>query len=126
VAKTYEDLVSEARELLQDTDSTSYRWSNATILNHLNRGLQQLGRIRPDAFYDRYDANSLSIPEIVDDDAAVEPLYDWATTFQIDMMFYTPLVSYVVGSVEVTDDEFTVDGRAMMLLTAFRNSVLGI
>lgn len=126
MAKTYENLIDEARQLLQDTDADDPRWTDAYMLNALNRGLQELGRIRPDAFYDLYDANQLNIPEIVDNDAATAPQYDWATEFQVDMMFFTPLVSYVVGSIEVTDDEFTVDGRAMMLLTAFHNSVIGI
>lgn len=124
MAKTYENLLTEAREFLQDAD-TPYRFSDTRLLNALNRGLQEIGRLRPDAFTSLYDANSLNIPEIVDDDAATAPQYDWETEFQIDMMFYNPLLSYVIGSIEVTDDEFTVDGRAMMLLRDFHNTVVG-
>lgn len=126
MAKTYEDLITEARQLLQDTDSSAYRWDDTYLLNTLNRGLLELGRIRPDAFYDLYNANSLNIPEIVDDDAAVAPQYDWATAFQLNMHYYSPLISYVVGSIEVTDDEFAVDGRAMILLQQFHNTVTGV
>ena len=126
MAKTYENLITEARQLLQDTDSSAYRWDDTYLFNTLNRGLQELGRIRPDAFYDLYDANSLNIPEIVDDDAAVAPQYDWATTFQLNMQYYNPLLAYIVGSIEITDDEFTVDGRAMMLLQQFHNTVIGV
>jgi len=124
MAKTYTNLFSEAREFLQDED-TPYRFSDTRLLNALNRGLNEIARIRPDAFTALYDANNLNIPEIVDDDAAVAPQYDWETTFQIDMMFYNPLISYIVGSIEVTDDEFTVDGRALMLLRDFHNTVVG-
>jgi len=125
MAKSYENLITEARELLQDTD-TPFRFTDSYMLNTLNRGLQELGRIRPDAFYDLYDANALNIPEIVDDDAAIAPQYDWATTFQINMHYFTPLMTYVIGSIEATDDEFTLEGRAMMFLQSFRSTVIGI
>ena len=122
--KTYEDLVTEAREFAQDS-LAPFRNTDSFYLNHLNRGLQEIGRIRPDAFYELFDANDLNIPNIVDDDDAEAPNYDWSTTFQIDGMFYAPLLAYMQGVAEVQDDEFTVDGRAMMLLAAFRNTVVG-
>lgn len=125
-SRTYQDLLTEARELLQDTVSETYRYSDSTLLNHLNRGLQALSRIRPDVFYDLFDANDLNVPEIVDDDDAEAPQYDWETVFQFEGMFYPPLVQYVVGMAEVQEDEFTWDSRAGIMLTQFRNTVLGL
>lgn len=125
MAKTYQDLVTEARELLQDTLSP-YRYEDQFILNSLNRGLQDLGRIRPDAYYRFYRANSLNIPLITLSETPASDETAWTEVFGLDMMFYTPLMAYTVGSVELTDDEFTVDGRAMALLSQFRNTVLGV
>lgn len=123
MARTYEDLITEARQLLQDAE-TPYRFSDEYMVNTLNRGLQELGRIRPDAYHSLYDANNLNVPEISATDDVYATL--WSEDFELNMMFYTPLVAYVVGSIELTEDEFTVDGRAMTLLAQFRNGVLGI
>lgn len=125
MAKTYETLVTESRELLQDTDTDVQRYADSTLLNILNRGLQDLGRIRPDAFYDDFLANSLNVPEIVESGAGAGQV-NWTDTFGAEMQFYAPLVGYVTGVAEITDDEYTTDGRAALLLTMFRNNVIGI
>lgn len=125
MAKTYQNLVTEARELLQDTDATLQRYDDATLLNFLNRAMQEAGRIRPDAFYDLYSANSLNIPEVVASGAGAGQV-NLSANFGIEMQFYTPLVSYVVAVAEITDDEYTVDGRAALLLQHFRNTLLGV
>lgn len=125
MAKTYQNLIEEARELLQDSDSATERFSNATLLNLLNRGLNQLARIRPDAFYDLYDANDLNVPEIVEA-APAEGQVEWTDAFPLELQFYSPLISYIVGVAEMYDDEYTEDGRAAMALTMFRNTVLGL
>jgi len=122
--KTYENLVTEARELAQDT-LAPFRNEVSFYLNHLNRGLQEIGRMRPDAFYELFDANSLNVPEVIDADPTADQTI-WTTLFQIDMMFYAPLLAYMQGVAEVQDDEFTLEGRAVMLLQQFRNTVLGL
>lgn len=125
MAKTYQDVVTEARVLLQDTDSTSYRYADATLLAMYNRALQALARIRPDAFYDLYDDNSLNVPELVES-GAVAGQANWTANFGLEMQFFNPLVHYVTGMAEIVDDEYTVDGRAAMLLGQFKMNVLGI
>jgi len=124
MAKTYQDIVTEARDLLQDTEDE--RFTDAYLVATLNRGLQELSRIRPDAFYDLYDANALNVPLLTDSATPATGETAWTVDFGIEMQFFNPLMMYVVGSIEVTDDEFTVDGRAMMMLQQFRNSVIGI
>ena len=125
MAKTYQDVVTEARVLLQDTDDTSYRYSDATLLAMYNRAFQALARIRPDAFYDLYDNNSLEVPEIVESGAGAGQV-DWTDNFGIEMQFYNALVHYVTGMAEIVDDEYTVDGRAAMLLGQFKANVIGL
>jgi hypothetical protein len=117
VAKTYQTAIDEAREILQDTE-TPYRYSDGILLNILNRSLQELGRIRPDAFWDTFTTDDIVIPEV-----AAGTLGD---AFPLPMQFYLPIVSFIVAWSEVLDDEFTVDGRAAMLLAGFRQSVLSV
>jgi len=42
------------------------------------------------------------------------------------MQFYNALVHYVTGMAEIVDDEYTVDGRAAMLLGQFKANVIGL
>lgn len=125
MAKTYQDVVTEARVLLQDTEAGSYRNSDATLIAIYNRALQSLARIRPDAFYDFYSGNDLNVPELTDGTPGAGQVA-WTATFGLEMQFFTPLVSYIVGVAEIIDDEYSEDGRAALLLQSFRNEVLGI
>ena len=125
MAKTYEDILLESRVLLQDTDSDSYRYSNVDLIAILNRGLQVVARVRPDACYDLFTDNSLEVPELVESSpGSGQTIY--TANFVLEMQFFTPLVTYVTGLAELVDDEYSVDGRAAMLLSAFKMEVIGI
>jgi hypothetical protein len=117
VAKTYQTAIDEAREILQDTD-TPYRYDDSILLNILNRALQELGRIRPDAFWSTFVTDDIVIPEVA--------TIDLSTTFPLPSQFYLPVVSFIVAWSEVLDDEFTQDGRAGMLLQQFKTQVLSL
>ena len=117
MAKTYQTAISEAREILQDTEEP-YRYSDELLLNKLNRGLQEIGRIRPDAFWDTFSVDNVVIPEV--------ETGDLAETFPIPMQFYAPTVSFIAAWAEVLDDEFTTDGRAAMMLAQFKEQVMGL
>jgi hypothetical protein len=125
MAKTYQTLVYEARELLQDTDTDQQRYLDSTLLNMLNRGLHDLSKIRPDLTYTAYNANSLEVPEIVESAPGAGQVA-WTDTWPWEMWFYNRMVEYVVALAEVTDDEYTVDGRAALLLQQFRNGAIGL
>lgn len=127
MAKTYQDVVTEARVLLQDTDSTSYRYSNVNLLAIYNRALQALGRVRPDACYDLFDTdtNSLDVPELVESGAGAGQT-NWTVNFGLEMQFFNPLVSYIVGVTEIIDDEYSEDGRAALMLQSFKMEVIGL
>lgn len=124
MAKTYQDILDETRVLLQDTDTTDPRYTDATLMAMLNRAIQALVRIRPDAAYDLYDDNSLNTPEVVASGATGDEV-NLADTFNLEMQFFNPLVHYTVGMAEMVDDEYTVDGRAAMLLQQFKQNVVG-
>lgn len=117
MAKTYATLLTEAREILQDTVEP-YRYSDDLLVNKLNRGLQSMARIRPDAFWDTFTNGDIVVPEVT--------LAGIDTTFPLQMQFYSPLVSFIVAWAEIVDDEFTNDGRAAALLANFKTELVGI
>jgi len=125
VAKTYQTLVAEARQMLQDTDTDQTRYADATLLNILNRGLHDLSRIRPDLTYTVYAGNSLNVPEIVET-GAVAGQVDWTDTFPWEMWFYNRLIEYLVAVAEISDDEYAVGGRAALMMQLFHNGTIGI
>lgn len=125
MAKTYQTCVTEARELLQDTDTEQRRYTDAALLNILNRGLNDLSKIRPDLTYTAYSNNSLEVPEIVES-GAIAGQVNWTDTWPWEMWFYNRMVEYTVAVAEITDDEYTVDGRAALLLQQFRNGAIGL
>lgn len=125
MAKSYQNLVYESREMLQDTDADDPRYADSTLLNILNRGLQDLGRIRPDIAYNLFSDNSLNIPEIVETSPGAGQVI-WSDPFGLEMQFYPAMLSYLVGVAEITDDEYSEDGRAALFMQAFHNNAIGI
>ncbi len=127
MAKTYQELIGEARDLLQDSVLPN-RFTDQFLTDQLNRGLQDIGRIRPDAYYNLFNQNNLNVPEVLisgtPDPATTEVI--WTDDVQVELQFYTPLVVYVVGSAELTDDEYTLDNRAGLLLSQFHSSIISI
>jgi hypothetical protein len=115
--KTYQNAIDEAREILQDTVE-AYRYSDTVLLNILNRALQEVGRIRPDAYWADFETDDIAIPEI--------EVADLGDAFQIPMQFFFPIVSFIVAWAEVLDDEFVADGRADMLIKQFKAQVLSL
>jgi hypothetical protein len=128
--KTYQQLLSEARVIVQDTytDPTLQRYPDQTLVDMLNRSLQELYRIRPDAFYDLWDdtAQDFVVPVVVID-ATVPPIANsWLNPLGIPMMFYAPLVNRVIGLLESVDDEYTEDSRSQAFLADFKAMVVGL
>lgn len=128
MAKTYQNLLSEAREILQDsnTDPTLQRYTDQTLLDILNRGLQELYRIRPDAYYDLWDdtAEDFLVPSLTTN--ALPDTTSYLNPFVLPLMYYDPLVNWVIGVTESVDDEFTDDSRSTMFRSAFKSAVLGL
>lgn len=120
---TYQTILDDARDLLQDTEAP-FRYTDAVLIRILNRALRELAKLRSDAYWELYSRNSLNVPEIAEEPAGEQVSLD--TNFPLDAMFYSPLVAYVVGSAEITDDEYADDGRAAMLLTKFKQDVVAV
>ena len=117
MAQTISSFVSDVRYGVSDTRAP-YRYSDDRILSVLNQGLRELARLRPDAFIDTFDVDDIVVPEYTSADL-LEPL-------PFGYLFTTPLLDFVVGMIELADDEFTVDGRAITLRQKFTSSVVGV
>lgn len=114
MAATIAEVVTRARELLQDT-VTPYRFSDARVIGVLNAGFREARRLRPDIFL----VVSFVTPEFTEA-AATD-----STLFPLDDQFMNVFINFIVGFTELSDDEFAVDGRANTLLITFRNQLVG-
>jgi hypothetical protein len=124
MSRTYQDVINDARFLLQD-EVEPFRFDTSKLVQGLNRALEDFSRIRPDAFLPLYDRNNLNVPLLSVQDPLPAGSTSLSAEFPFERQFFTPLVAYVVGVTELQEDEFTVEGRAVALLQQFRASVLG-
>ncbi len=127
---SYQQLLTEARVIVQDTDTdpTLQRYPDQTLVDIFNRGLQELYRIRPDAFYDLWSDSEedFVVPVINTDTQQVDPVNSWTLPFALPMMFYTPMVNWVIAMLESVDDEFTEDSRSTAFYQQFKAMVVGL
>jgi hypothetical protein len=134
VTKTIDDAVLEVRQVLND-QVFPYRYSDSWIIQVLNTALREVYRLRPDAYIGNFTAgvlgsnpvNTYSKTDLQSYDGAANPLPPVpATPFPLDdRLFYGPVVFYVIGRIEINDDEFADNNRAMTLMQAFRAQLIG-
>jgi len=124
VAKTLDNLVDEVRLMLKDR-RVPYRYTQADILASINSSFREAQRLRPDIFVGcctDTGGGTIALPDFIEADLGLTPT---PTPYPIDEMFFMPSVFYSVGKLQLGDDEFTLDNRAMTLLAAFRQSLVG-
>jgi hypothetical protein len=126
--KTIDDLFAEVRLLINDVgvNGTNFRYTNDQIMLKYNTALRELYRYRPDAFIGNFTTGILSnnaVPTYVVGDLGLVP----ATIFPADdRLFFNAVVFFVVGILELGDDEFTDQGRATSLFASFRQMLGGV
>ena len=122
--KSIDDVLTEARAAINDS-TVPFRFSNTLLLSYLNTALRETYRYRPDAFVGNFTTGLLStvaVPTYSQVDLGLSP----ATPLPVDdRLFFNPIVFFVAGRTELSDDEFTDDGRAMSLLQSFRTMLIG-
>ena len=106
---TVADYVSTARVLLQDTVA-DYRYSDAELVEGLNRGVREMARIRPDLYF-----KALRAGQSMDTYLSTSQ----TTTVAVDQRYQSALLYYVVGLAQLRDDENTQDARSIALLNRF-------
>lgn len=106
------DLIEQAREIVQD-EVEPYRYSDVRLYRTLNTAFTEAYRIRPDLFV----GLDFVIPYVAPADSG--------DTFPLDQQFYLAFVDFVVATVEFSDDEWTIDNRAMAFLQMFTTRLGG-
>lgn len=113
MSRTTAELYAQVRDLVQDT-RIPYRHEDAKLERFYGNALSEALRIRPDLFQRvGYQVASSTVKATLNH------------PFPIDDQYFPCVVDYMVGIIESGDDEFSVDGRAMQSMRAFRAALLG-
>ena len=112
------DLLRRVREVLQDQDQDNYRYATTSIVAYLNDAVFEARRLRPDLFQYRFEDD---VPQVDEN-----PATDYST---VDMplpdQYFSACVDFCAGRVELRDDEFATDGRAMTFVNSFSQKLMG-
>lgn len=104
-SRTFGDVITRARRILQDTDDSNYRYPQSELVDAVNDALLEVRRCRPDLLM-----SSNFNPTFV-----AEGQVD-ATEIPIESHFFQTLVYLTAGYMMLRDDEFSLDSRAVNLL----------
>jgi len=121
---TYEDLILQARVLLTDRNPACYRYSDEVLVEVLNRGMNELNRIRPDAFYNLYGQFGDGVPEVTLTLIPGTGEVYWTDDFHPEPKFFPALIYYVVGTTGIMEDANIESQSAAAFLRFFKNLVL--
>jgi hypothetical protein len=113
--ETVGQYIEESRRLLQD-EVSPYRYPDDDIVDALNFALLEARRLRADLFLPLFE-----VPW-----ADPSGTIDTAALVTLDPMYRTSLIYYVVGRMQLRDDEPTVDQRAAGLLQKFTAQLLTV
>jgi hypothetical protein len=119
-ARTWGDVILEARTLVQDklpTSGSALRYTDDEMFEGINGFLSEVRVKRPDLFLPlglrrplpRYSAAG-----------------DMTTPFPLDLSVYDAFVYYLVGRQELREDTWSNDGRAVTLMNKAVSQLLSI
>jgi hypothetical protein len=113
--ETVGQYLEESRRLLQD-EVVPYRYPDKDLVVAMNIGLQEARRLRADLFLPLFEVPYVDASGTINTSAPVT----------LDPMYRSGLVYYVVGRIQLRDDEPTTDQRAGALLQKFVQQMLTI
>jgi hypothetical protein len=116
VLATVADYLSSARTLLQDTVET-YRYSSADLVFALNVAISEMARLRPDLYF--VELRDSTVPTSYSSSST-------GTAVALDLRYRLAVVEYMVGYVQLRDDEETQDKRAGALLSQFTAKLMSV
>lgn len=133
-SKTIDDAILEARLMVNDSQ-IPYRNSDTVYLQYYNSALRALYSLRPDAFIGNFSTGILSTnivltyttADLQEADGVPNPTPPVpAEPFPADdRFFFSPVVAYMAGRIELADDEYVESSRSTALLTAFAQQLKG-
>jgi hypothetical protein len=107
--------IEESRRLLQD-EFVPYRYPDDDLVDALNFALLEARRLRADLFLPLFEVPWTNPSGTI----------DTAASITLDPMYRPALVYYVVGRMQLRDDEPTVDQRAAGLMQKFTAQFLSV
>lgn len=110
---TVADYIDAARFQLQD-ETVPYRYSDEAIVRALNFAVTEMVRVRPDLFFVQLRT---SITEYTAS-APTDPV-------DINLRYHQPVIYFIVGHVQLSDEEDVQDQRAVALITKFQQQLTG-
>lgn len=113
MARTVGQVVDAARVIVQDA-TPPYRFDTRTIAGYVSEAIGEARRVRPDLFLTTL-RNAL-------------PVYteaDLAQAIPMPDAYFSQIVNYVAGRIDLREDAFAQDGRAITLIQAFGVSLTG-
>jgi hypothetical protein len=110
---TVSDYITNVRRLLLD-ETVPYRYGTADMIDALNLGIQEMVRLRPDLFFKAMRTNA--IPSYSSDSTY--------TAVAVDYRYRGALLYYVMGMMQLRDDESTQDSRAAAFIQRFSAQLL--
>lgn len=99
--ETVDQYVAFARELLQDEADSPYRYSDASLVRALSLAMPEAKKVRPDLFI-----NIATTQSFTEADIAAQTVVVW------NEMYRLPLAYFMVGMMQLRDDEEVQDQRA--------------
>lgn len=121
--KTLDDALAEIRAIINDADSGGYRFPDVLVIQKLNTAMMELRKYRPDAFIGNFTQGVLTNTGVTFFEVTDISL---GVAWPVDQnFFFAPIVFYVAGILDLSDDEFADDNRAMTLLSAFKAQLTG-
>ena len=107
MARTIDDAVTEARVILEDTE-TPYRYSDSELVRYLNNSFAEMRRVRPDLFVGLFITQ---LPTFT--------VSQFSSSYPLPDMYYPATVSYMVAMSNMRDDQDVLSGRASSFLQLF-------
>jgi hypothetical protein len=106
-------VLRQVRTIIQDEDGE--RYTNQQLIDALNMAIAEMKRIRPDitSLHGTVTGYPFSVGDAND-----------RVLLPVDDEYLAPVVGFISGWVELSDDEFTVDSRASQLLQRFQTQLV--
>jgi len=123
---TVSDYTAQARSQLQDLVAP-YRYDDASLLTALNICWLEIARLRPDMVLNaRYNDSSLASDQTQNLDALVFTGVNPSDVVPLPVQFRMPVLYFMIGFVQLKDNEDTQDTRAAALLNKFVSQLLTV
>jgi len=115
MSRTYSDVITRARRILQDENASNYRYSDQSLVDAANDAVLEVRRTRPDLMLRvSFNPSDVTLADI----ALVSP--------PVEDMYFQSLVYITVGYQMLRDDEFSKDSRAIAMLNKGLSQLLTV